>query len=208
MGPRARGRFAAVEGLGVTSRRVVAVAGAAALALAAGACGGGPRQDAGEPSGRFEIAVTKASFPARQRLAEPARLVLAVKNTGTRALPNVAVTIDSFFARSEQMGLADPDRAVWVIADAPLDGTTATASTWALGRLQPGATKRFSWRVVPVQGGTHDVHWRVAASLNGRAEAVLDGNRTPEGEFAVAISGQPSAARVDPATGDVIRTGG
>jgi hypothetical protein len=197
-----------VEGLGLTARRLVAAAGAAALALLATGCGGGPRQDAGEPSGRYEVAVTKASFPARQRLAEPAQLMLAVENTGTQTLPNVAVTINSFSTRSEQVGLSDPERAVWVIDDAPLNGTTATSSTWALGRLGPGDTKRFSWRVTPVQDGTHAVRWRVAAGLNGRAEAVLKGNRSPEGQFTVAISGQPSAARVDPATGEVVRTGG
>src|SRR5512132_314682 len=73
----ARGTFAAVEGLGSNARRLAAALGATALVLAATGCGGGARQDADEPSGQFEVAIATASFPARQRLAQPERLVVA-----------------------------------------------------------------------------------------------------------------------------------
>lgn len=189
------------------ARTVAAVAGATALALAALACGGGERQDAGETAGRYEVAVTKASFPLRQRLSQLERLVLTVRNTGSKALPDVAVTVDGFSARSEQAGMADPSHPVWILGEAPVAGTTATATTWALGRLEPGAERTFAWRVSPVVSGTHRVHWTVAAGLGGKAEAVLAGNRSPEGDFTVVVSGKPSRSRVDPATGKVIRTG-
>jgi hypothetical protein len=197
-----------VEGLGCRVRRLAAVLGAAALMLGAAACGGGGRQDADEPSGQFEVAIAQATFPARQRLAQPERLVIAVQNTGSKALPNVAVTIDSFSARSEQAGLADPEQAVWIVQLPPGGGTTANAATWALGPVQPGETRRFRWRVSPVQAGTHKLRWRVAAGLGGRAEAVLKGNRSPEGEFTVAISSRAPSSRVVPATGAVVRDGG
>ena len=84
-------------------------AGVAALAVAG--CGGGERQDADEPSGTFQVAVVNASFPTKQHLAKPERFVIAVRNTGRKTVPNVAVTVNSFAARSEQAGLADPQRA-------------------------------------------------------------------------------------------------
>ena len=197
-----------MEGLASNARRLAAALGTTALVLAATGCGGGARQDADEPSGQFEVVIAKASFPARQRLAQPERLVVAVENTGSRALPNVAVTVDSFSTRSEQPGLSDPDRAVWIVDDPPQNGTTANTTTWALGRLEPGDIKRFEWRVTAVQGGTHKVRWRVAAGLGGRAAAVLEGNRSPEGEFTVEISRRAPASRVVPTTGEVVRDGG
>jgi hypothetical protein len=189
------------------ARILAAVVGAAAVALGAAACGGGERQDAGEPAGRYEVAVTKASFPLRQRLSKLERLVLTVRNTGHEALPDVAVTVDGFSTRSEQAGMADPQQPVWILGESPAAGTTATATTWALGRLEPGHERTFAWRVSPVISGTHKVHWAVAAGLGGKAEAVLAGNRSPEGDFTVVVSGKPSASRVDPATGRVVRTG-
>jgi hypothetical protein len=175
-------------------------------ALVAAGCGGGARQDADEPSGTFQVAVVRASFPTKQHLAKSERFVIAVRNTGPRAVPDLAVTLDSFAARSDQPGLADPDRAVWVIDDGPRGGDTAYTSTWALGRLAPGETRRFVWRVTAVQAGTHTVKWQVAAGLSGKAKAVLAGNRAPSGSITVDVSDRPARARVDPDTGNVVRS--
>jgi hypothetical protein len=177
-------------------------------ALAAAGCGGGERQDADEPSGTFEIAVVRASFPAKQHLAKPERFVIAVRNTGSRAVPDLAVTVDSFASRSQQAGLADPSRAVWIIDDGPRGGDTAYTNTWALGRLAPGQTRRFVWKVTAVQAGTHTVKWQVAAGLNGKAKATLADNRAPAGSITVDISDRPAESRVDPETGEVVRDGG
>jgi hypothetical protein len=185
----------------------VVVPCAVVAALAASGCGGGTRQDADEPSGSFRVDVVRASFPTKQRLAKPERLVIAVRNTGTKAVPNLAVTVSSFAARSEQAGLADPERAVWIIDDGPRGGDTAYTNTWALGRLAPGQTRRFVWRVTAVQPGTHTVKWQVAAGLNGKAKATLADNSAPAGSFTVDVSGKPSQARVDPETGKVVRDG-
>jgi hypothetical protein len=155
--------------------------------------------------GTFQVAVVRASFPAKQHLAKPERFVVAVRNTGSRAVPDVAVSVDSFAARSEQPGLADPDRAVWVVDEGPRGGDTAYLSTWALGRLAPGETRRFVWRVTAVEAGTHTVKWQVAAGLNGRAKAVLAGNRAPAGSITVDVSDRPASAHVDPETGAVVR---
>jgi hypothetical protein len=169
------------------------------------ACGGGTRQDANERSGSFRVAVVRASFPTRQHLAAPARFVIAVRNTGSRAVPNLAVTVDSFSSRSQEPGTADPSRAVWVIDAGPPGGDTAYDNTWALGRLAAGETRRFVWRVTAVQAGTHTVKWQIAAGLNGKAKAVLAGNRAPTGAITVDVSDRPAQAHVDPKTGRVVR---
>lgn len=177
-------------------------------ALVAAGCGGGEAQDAAEPSGTFQVAVVRASFPAKQHLAKSERFVIAVRNTGPRVVPDLAVTVDSFASRSQEPGMADPSRAVWIIDDGPRGGGTAYTNTWALGRLARGQTRRFVWRVTAVQAGTHTLKWQVAAGLNGKAKAVLAGNRAPSGSMTVDISDRPAQSRVDPETGKVIREGG
>ena len=185
---------------------MVALIAASVAALASG-LGGGRRQDADEPSGTFQVAVVNASFPTKQHLAKPERFVIAVRNTGSQTVPNVAVTVSSFSARSEQAGLADPERAVWIVDASPRGGDTAYTNTWALGSLDPGQTRRFVWRVTAVQAGTHTVKWQVAAGLNGKAKATLAGNRAPAGSVTVDISAKPAQAHVDPKTGRVVRSG-
>jgi hypothetical protein len=170
-----------------------------------GACGGGERQDKNEPSGTFSMNVVKAAFPKSQSLAKQEALTIAVKNTDKRAIPDVAVTVDSFSTRSQQPGLADPSRAVWIVDDAPSGGTTAYTNTWALGRLAAGQTRTFTWKVTAVQPGTHTVKYRIAAGLDGKAKARVNGRDDYQGSFTVAISGKPANARVDPDTGKVIR---
>jgi hypothetical protein len=195
-----------VEGSRALRRTAAPVAALAVLGVAA--CGGGTRQDAAETSGTYRVAILRSSFPARQRLAASAHLVIDVRNTGTKTVPDVAVTVDAFSTRSERTDLADARRPVWVIDRPPAGSTTAYANTWALGPMSAGETKRFVWRVTPVQPGTHRLRFRIAAGLNGRAKAVLAGNRAPEREVTVRISSRPASARVDPETGAVVHAGG
>jgi hypothetical protein len=184
-------------------------AGAVALpALAFAGCGEAPRQDASEPAGTYRIAIAAVSFPARQRVARPERLVVAVRNTGRTTVPQIAVTVEHLAVRTSDAALADRRRPVWIVDRSPRGGTTATSDTWTLGRLGPGRTRRFVWGLTPVRPGTHRVSVRIAAGLAGRAKAVLRGGRAPVRRLTVRISARPSAARVDPDTGAVVRSGG
>jgi hypothetical protein len=71
------------------------------------ACGGGgERQDEDEPEGTFPVAITKAEFPNRQRLAQTSNLVLAVRNEGTETIPDLAITINTF-RQGEEAPTAD-----------------------------------------------------------------------------------------------------
>jgi hypothetical protein len=193
---------------GSRALRLIAAPAAAFLVLGIAACGGGDaRQDAAERAGTYRVAIVRSAFPARQRQAAPARLVVVVRNIGRRTLPDVAVTVDSFSERSERTGLADAQRPVWVIDRPPPGSATAYANTWALGPMRAGERKRFVWRVTPVRAGTHRLRYRISAGLTGRAKTVLAGNRVPERDVTVRISSRPSSARVDPDTGAVVRGG-
>jgi hypothetical protein len=187
-------------------RRTTATGLCAAAVLVAG-CGNGTRQDADEASGTFEVEVVSASFPEKQKLARQERFVVEVRNADDETLPNVAVTINpGFSVRSNRQDLADPNRPVWIVDEGPLGGGTAYTSTWALGALEAGESKRFVWKVTPVRAGSHEVRYRVAAGLDGKAKAVA-GGKAAEGTFNVVITQKPSQATVDPETGEVLRDG-
>ena len=173
-------------------------------AVAGAGCGGGERQDADEPEGTFKVEVVNASFPTDQRLAGQEEMVVEVRNADTKRIPNLAVTIQpGFSVRSNRTDLADPNRPVWIVDDGPVGGTTAYTSTWALGPLEAGESKKFIWKVTPVRTGSHEVGWRIAAGLDGRAKAEAAAGGAAEGTFAVNISGEPAQATVDPETGEV-----
>jgi hypothetical protein len=174
-------------------------------ALVAGCGGDAARQDADEPTGRWTVDVEEASFPRAQHVSRAATLRIRVRNEEDRAIPNVAVTVEGFGGRSTQSGLSDANRPVFIVDRAPTGGTTAYTNTWALGRVPRGGEREFVWRVTPVEAGRHEVRYRVAAGLDGKAVAQLPGGRAPAGRFRVTVSGAPADARVDPETGDVIR---
>jgi hypothetical protein len=196
------------------------------MALALSACGGGQNQAASEPSGHFPVTVSAATFPASQRLAQRTHLVIEIRNSGQKAIPNVAVTIcnvtcayparkgegsssQAFAANNNEPYLANPSRPLWVIDRAPgvcgyscQNGgqgaaVTAYANTWALGRLAPGRTARFDWAVTAVKAGKHVVAWQVAAGLNGKAKAVLANGSAPKGTFAVDVGNAPAQSYVN-----------
>jgi len=160
-------------------------------ALLVSGCGGeSERQDADEEAGNWTVDVVEATFPSEQRLAEQSEMRVRVRNEDSKVMPNLAITVDGFQRRSEQPGLADPSRPVWVIDDAPRGGVTAYTNTWALGKLK---------------AGEYRVKYRVAAGLDGKAKARLAGGEVPAGTFNVTVSREPSQSRVDPDSGEVIR---
>lgn len=211
--------------------RGAALVGLFALATIAAGCGGSKeRQDANEPSGEFPVEVVTAKFPTEQRLAKTVDLRLEVENSGDETVPDLAVTIytgdemasDPFSIVSDQPGLADPNRPVWILENgfpklgdlgygekldkAPSAGAEAAqTNTFSFGSLEPEDTVDAVWQVTPVQGGTYTVHYEIAAGLNGKAKAVTDDGTFPvQGEFVVTISDKPPRARVDGAGNVVI----
>jgi hypothetical protein len=200
-------------------KALVTLSALACAALVAG-CGGGSRQDAGEPAGSFQLAVVHASFPAKQSMAHPSALELDVRNTGATTVPNVAITVDSLYYTSNYPELAADKRPIWAIEHGPGatasppvqsaevsqagSGQTAYVNTWALGRLAPGHTQSFTWQLVPVKAGTYTVHYTVAAGLAGKAKAKLASGGAVQGQFTVAIAPTPSSKHVNPSTGRIV----
>lgn len=183
---------------------------AVACALGVAGCGGDEkRQDADEPKGEWVVEVADAEFPSTQRLARQETMRIRVRNTEDRAIPNIALTVDGFSRASNQQGLADPQRPVWIVDDGPRGGVTAYTNTWALGRVPPGGEKTFEFKVTPVKaspaGKPFQLKWRVSAGLDGNARARVEGGGRAEGVFSVRVRRDPAQSRVDPDSGDVIR---
>jgi len=178
--------------------------------LALASCGGGERQDANEPEGKFEVAVVRAGFPEKQKLAKRSELEIVVRNESRRTVPNIAVTVKGFDERRKNTALADPNRPVFVINGVPKEigtfpeskeaapegGETAYVGTWALGPLEPGERKAFRWNVTAVRAGPFDITYEVAAGLDGRAKAVGAGGKALEGRFVGTISDEAPDTRI------------
>jgi hypothetical protein len=168
-----------------------------ALALGVAGCGGGDKQDKGEPKGTWKVDVISASFPGRQTLAQTSELRIQVKNLEQRALPNLAVTVDGFDQHGENPDLSDPDRPRWVIEDPPDNSTTAYTNTWAVGQVPGGATRTLVWKVTAVRAGTYTLRYKVAGGLNGKAKATLVDGAPANGEFVVRVSEKPRPPHID-----------
>ena len=201
----------------------------AGLVAGLAACGDDDRQDVDEPDREFPVNVSEAKFPTNQRLADTSDLRLAIENIGEEQIPDLAVTIYTgdekaggpFDIRSDQPGLADPNRPVWILAsdypklltpgldpneldDAPTAGAEAAQTdTFSFGPVPPSDTKDIVWRVTAVEAGTYTVHYEVAGGLQGKAKAVTGDGSPVEGEFVVTITDKPPQARVNDA-GEVV----
>ncbi len=189
-------------------------------ALLAAGCGGGSPATAGEPSKTFELELVRASFPAKQSIAKPERLLVSVRNTSSEAIPNLVATVDSFNYASNYPELASNKRPIWVIergpgqqAKPPVEtqevsipggGQTAYVNTWALGVLPAHQTETFYWNVVPVKAGAFTVRYAFTAGLAGKAKARLASGGPAGGHFHVVIAPKPPETHVDPKTGQVV----
>src|SRR5258707_1699010 len=129
--------------VGGRARRTAPVACACAAFAVAGCGGGGPRQDANEPTGNYKVQVVEAKFPDKQSLATRSIMTITVKNIDTKTIPNVAVTVKSFDERRSQPNLPDPRRPRFIANTGPRGGDTAYVGTSALGPLRSGETKTF-----------------------------------------------------------------
>jgi hypothetical protein len=202
-----------LRGTGRHSRhtRLRAIAtGFTALAVAAllAACGGGDSSASDEPSGTFQVKVTEAKFPTVQQLGQTSLLQLAIRNTGDRTVPGLAVGFTIAGERGEssslpfgvsdpQPELAQPDRPVWVLSSTyprlqgssdPGGTSTSSPKTFSFGPLEPGETTKAVWKLSAVRAGKFTLLYRIDAGLGGEAKAETDGGVAPGGSFSTEIT--------------------
>jgi hypothetical protein len=206
------------------------------LAALLTACGGSSnkRQDEDEPGGEYQVQIVDARFPSDQKLAKRSVMEIKVRNAGDEDIPNINVSVDDFYYREdlrpgeEETGLADPERPRFVVDVLPtrpggprrdtdrldpLERSSAYVDTYPLGKLEEGDTATFRWEVTAVKAGAFCIAWKVAAGLDGKAEAIVqpeqpekrcrnnqivDGETTeePTGAFAGVISDEAPDARI------------
>ena len=184
---------------------------AALCIVAVAGCGGGERQDENEAEGDFPVEVVNARFPEDQKLAKKSSLVVTVRNAGDETIPTIAMTVDGLDERKNDPELADASRPVFALNGvqvkiagfpeakeaAPRGCDTAYVNTWACGPLKPNEQRTFRWGVTAVRAGDFDIRWRVAAGLDGNANAVAaGGGPAPRGRFSGTISDEAPEVRV------------
>lgn len=188
-----------------------------AVAALLAACGGSSSDK--EPSGGdYRVGVTAASFPHLQRLGQTSLLKLSFKNEGEVAVPNLVVYFSlagkqgataslPFGIHERQVGLANPTRPVWVLAEhfpqlaKGSAGAGAEASTgeknraatsdpktFAFGPLKPGETTSAVWKLSAVREGKYTLRYQVGSGLSGEAKTKTHSGVSPGGTFLAEIS--------------------
>ena len=186
----------------MTSRSI----GLILAALLLTACGGGQSQDAQEPSGKFAVQITTASFPSSQRLSEHTHLVLAVHNVSGKALPDVSVTIcnvtcaypapagegtsaAAFAGNLQMQGLAHPSRPVWVVDNPPGPCNSGCSANSSSGGGGPGGAVTAyanTWALGRLRAGQ-------TAKFDFRVTAVKPGRHVVAWEVSAGLNGKANA---------------
>jgi hypothetical protein len=185
--------------------RITAVLAPIAAAIALSACGGGSDQAASEPSGNFPVGVPVATFPKVQRLAQHTHLVIAVRNTGNKTIPNVAITIcnvtcaypapkgqgtdaGAFAADISQTGVANPSRPTWVVDTPPAPPGAPAALPDGQQGAPGGAVTAYSntWALGALAPGH-------TARFNWAVTAVSPGKHVVAWEVAAGLNGKAKA---------------
>lgn len=175
--------------------RALVVALLVAIAIPLAGCGGGEPQDANAPSGSWSVVVEEWKFPKRQFLGTPTDFVLKVRNTDTTAIPQLIVTVEGLRMRVKQVGAASEIRPIWLTSEVDYAQTTpynsALASSFNLGPLEAGAVKTYRLDLTPLRRGTHEVGYKLAGDLFGKAE-IVNGDDEPAADTrTVAIDPTP-----------------
>jgi hypothetical protein len=196
----------------------------AVAALLAGC--GESSSDANEPAGTYEVEVTEASFPAKQRLGQTSLLQLGIRNSGGKTVPALSVTFTlageegansslPFGVHDPQPELARAERPVWVLAETyprlvgssqPGGATTSNRKTFDFGMLKPGETTSAVWKLSAVRAGKYMLLFQISAGLSGEAKAVTNNDLPAGGSIVTEITRKLPETEVTD-SGEVVEIG-
>jgi hypothetical protein len=153
----------------------------------------GASQTGSADTGRFRVSVSTARFPRSQHLAQPTDLTIAVRNTGHRALPDVAVTIcersctpsdasnrgtaaQAFgYDINSAPNTADPSRPLWIVDRGP--GACHLQCNAPGGDVGASATSSSNtWALGTLApGATARFRWALTPIVPGRLVVAWEG---------------------------------
>jgi hypothetical protein len=167
----------------------------ALLAIPLAGCGSGERQDADTQGGTWSVLVEDWKFPKRQYLGTPTDFTLKVRNTDTRDIPELIVTIDGLRTEVKQVGAASETRPIWLTRDVNYANVTPynsqLASSYNLGPLPAGEVKSYTVNLPPLRRGNHEVSYTLAGDLFGKAKIEDDDGNAATASRTVAIDPTP-----------------
>jgi hypothetical protein len=141
------------------------------------------------------VLVEEWKFPKRQFLGTPTNFTLRVRNTDTRDIPQLIVTIDGLRTEVKQVGAASEVRPIWLTQEVDYANVTpynsALASSYNLGTLAAGDVKTYTVKLTPLRRGNHKVSYALAGDLFGKAEIVDPDDAPAEDSRTVAIDPTP-----------------
>jgi hypothetical protein len=165
------------------------------LAIPLAGCGSSQRQDANAPSGTWSVIVEEWKFPKRQYLGTPTDFTMRIRNTDTRDVPQLIVTIDGLRTVVKQVGAASEVRPIWLTQDVNYANVTpynsAVATSYNLGPLAAGDVKTYTVKLTPLRRGDHKVSYTLAGDLYGKAKLVDENNDPATDSRTVAIDPTP-----------------
>jgi hypothetical protein len=137
------------------------------LLLVAGfavACGthAAPPAPSGAP---YQVAIPTSRLDASTLLAN-APLVLAIRNVGTRSIPDVTVTLNSLRSGEPTPGDQTSDTPAFLLVSAPAGAATGDPRVFALGRLAPGRTAVLRATVRAERTGPYRIDYTVSSDPN------------------------------------------
>lgn len=157
-------------------RQIAAVMLCVFTAALATGCGGQPRQDKDAPTGNWEVTVLDWQFAEKQPLGEPQDFVLKVRNSDTRAIPQLIVTIGGLRETVYQPGAATDVRPIWMLKEPDYANVTPynakLSQSFNLGKLEPGETATYTVNLTPLRRGRHEVTYRLSPALFGENKVV------------------------------------
>jgi hypothetical protein len=199
------------------------VVGGCAALLASG-CGGSSHSSSEQTHAQgphtYKIEVLDVTFKPAQQVGRPATMRIEVLNADTQTIPDIAVTLDSFYFTETYPELAPGKRPVWVVEQGPGNppkppaesrvvsqpkgSQTDYVNTWALGALAPRHKRVFEWKVIPVKAGIQHVSLAISAGPGEQTKATLPNGGSLTARFRSEIAPAPRSIHVDPSTGKVV----